>query len=461
MQKQIDKIISTTIDLKDFKQDLQLNDRPISDNEKQSLISKFLDLPENYRDSIDFTIKEEKLSFHWKIPKLNQDAEEYHRKAILQAKSADFDQAIKSWKAAIEIDPYNPNYFFNLGVACFEKKQYTDAIESLMRTILICPIYARAYLILGMSYLKIRNFNEAKTYLEKSLKFQKSNEITYLNLGAIYSILKDYQNGLKMFEKVISLSPKDPRAYMGIAKIYTALGNSNQANNYLKKVIQFDKKGNLGNYAKRLLTSTSQDSQFDSLPKEEYENTEEYYSRGYKYFLLSDFNKAAQFYKKYLSIKPDDDYVWSSLGDAQLRSGDVLGAVESFKKAAKLSPQKGLYFKQLGIAFYYLKDHEKVIAAVSKAKKMGKTDSITYCIWGKALLELGNINEAMIMLDHSLKTNRNNLLSKYFMAIALSQQKEFQDALGFLDEIINSKIYTPLIKLAEKLKNEIMEKPRL
>ena len=453
------KIISAAIDLKRLNEHRQFLSQPLNDQQKKQFVKKLLELPDHFNDSIDFLIKEDKLILFWKIPKINLEAEKFHRKALEFARKGDLESAIANWQEATSVDPYNPEYFFNLGVALFEKKKYIESIESLSRTLSICPIYHRANLILGTSYLKIRKFENAKKYFLRSLKFDPNNALAFLNLGTVYGILKEYDNGLKMFEKAIKLAPKEPRAYMGIAKIYLTLGKNQQANSYFKKVIEFDKKGTLANYDKRALFSSQK------APEEidvgvKYDNPEEYYSQGYRFYLTGEFSKSVQMYKKYLSIKPEDDYVWCALGEAQIRHGDIKQAAESFKRAAKLSPQKGLYFKELAIAFYYLKEYEKVIVAVSKAKELGKTDSVTYCIWGKALYELGNVNEAIIMLDHSLKSNKNNLLAKYYLANALSKNNELDNAIGYLEEILRSKLDTPLKEKSEKLRNELIEKEK-
>lgn len=461
MEKANKKIVSVAINLKDIDKPPDFFNTSFEKKTREKLTKELLDLPVNFKDSIDFVVRNDKVIFFWQLPKINDRAEKLHQSAMQFAKHGELGKAIQGWKEATMADAYNPEYFFNLGVACFEQKNYMEAIDALTRALSICPIYHRAHLILGTCYIKIRKFENAKKHIEKSLTFDKNNALTYLNLGTVYSVLKDYKMGAKMFEKAIELSPREPRAYLGMGKIYSTLGKNGEANAYFKRVIEFDSKGNLANYAKRLLISFQQQDENSDVSTAKYDNPEDYYSQGYRLYLGGDFQKSSQMYKNYLSVKPDDDFVWCALGEAQLRKGDIKLAVESFKKAARISPQKSLYFKELAIALYLLKEYDKVIAAVSKAKELGKTDSVSYCIWGKALFELGNVNESIIMLDYSLKSNRNNLLAKYFLAEALVKNGELDNAIGYLDQIINSKLQTPLKKRSEKLKQELMREEHL
>lgn len=457
-EKTHQKTVNATLDLNEIDGDIEQLYLPLKKEEKIELSKKILRLPENFNDIIDFKIKDEKIHFFWYIPQSNSQAENLHKNAIIHARKGDLKKAIENWTKASQINPLDPDYFFNLGVAYFEIKKYIEAIDALTRALAICPIYYKANLILGTAYLKIRKFENARKHIEKSLIVNKNNILAYLNLGAVNSILKDYKNGIAMFEKAIELSPKEPSAYMGLAKIYATLDNVEKANFYFKKVIEYDQKGNLANYAKRLITlQRRQKVEDDTISIDEAANPEEYYSEGYRNYIIGNFQKSVQLYKKYLTTKSDDDYVWCALGESQLRAGQPELAAESFKKAAKLSSSKGLYFKELGIAFDKLGKFDLVVAAMTKANELGKLDSVTYGIWGKALYELGRNGEAIDKLEESLKANKNNLFAKYYMAFALSKEQEIDDAVGYLEEILNAKLDTPLKDLSQKLKQQIVQ----
>lgn len=455
-QKSLQKTVIVTLDLNEINGDIEQLYLPLNEAEQRGLVKKILGLSDNFQDNITFKIKDEKIQFFWTGQKTHIEAENLHKKAIIFARQNDLKKAIQLWIEASKLNPQEPDYFFNLGVAYFESKKYIESIDALTRTLAICPIYYRTHLILGTAYLKIRKFENAKKHFEKSLIVNKNNILVYLNLGTVSSILKDYKNGITMFEKAIQLSPKEATAYMGLAKIYSTLDNIEKANIYYRKVIQYDKRGNLANYAKRLITSQQREKIEQDRDIDEKANPEEYYSEGYRNYIVSNFQKSIQMYKKYLMIKSDDDYVWYALGEAQLRTGKPELAAESFKKAAKLSTSKGLYFKELGISFDKMGKYDKVVAAMSKANELGKTDSVTYCLWGKALYEVGKNTEAIDKLEESLKTNKNNLLTKYYLALALFKEQESDDAIGYLDEILNSKMLTPLKAPTKKLKQKIM-----
>lgn len=451
------KTITAAIDISDIEGEIQQLKLSSDTNSKKNIIKNILELPDNFNGMIDFKINQEKVLFYWHVPESNQQAEDWHKKAILLARKGDLKNATNCWIEATKVNPHDPDYFFNLGVAYFETKKYIECIDALTRTLAICPLFHKAYLILGTAYLKIRKFENSRKHIEKSLKYNKNSLLAYLNLGAVYSILKDYQNGILMFENALQVFPKEASAYMGLAKIHSTLENTEKANYYFKKVIENDKKGSLANYAKKMIISQNKEQIEDNSELDISDgNIEDLFAEAYQNYIIGNFNKAIQIYKGYLSRKSNDDNVWYALGEAQLRAGKPDLAAESFKSAAKLEPSKGLYYKELGIAFDRVDKYEKVIAAISKAAELGKNDSVTLSLWGKALFLLGKHESAIEKLEESLKLNKNNLLAKYYLALSLKEIKEFNDAVFYFDEIINSKIISPLKEKSMGYKEELM-----
>jgi len=458
-QPTVKKTITLSIKKSDIDGKFDLNGSIMDQHQKLNLAKSVLDITSNFNDEIDLDIQDDEIVFKWHPAKFDNRAESFHKNALLLARKGNLDDAIQEWTRATLLNTLDPDYFFNLGVAYFEKKQFQEAIENLNRVLAICPFYVKAHLILGTAFLKIRKFEFAKKHLQKSIKYNNNNSLSFLNLGAVHSILKENDDGICMFKQAITLSPNEPRAYLGLAKIYSTIGNSEKANDYFKKVIELDKKGNLANYAKRSIVSTTtvDTDEVDFQQDAAKGNPEDYYSEGYHYFVSGDYEKSATMYKKYLSIKPKDDYVWCALGEVQIRSGKIDAALESLKKAIMLYPKKGLYYKEIAIVFDKLNKPDKVVKATSKAKELGKTDSLTYCLWGKALYQLGNFDEAILMLEHALKANRNNFLAKYYLIQTLIKSQAIDDAIDHLYELKETKINTPIKQKALSLYGKLTQ----
>ncbi len=395
-------------------------------------------------NTLDIRIAEKTAELKWTSDsRISAEAEVFHKEALVYARRKEYQQAVQKWIQAVAANPDDPDYYFNLGIAFFEKKNYQEAVENLKKVISLCPIYHRAHLILGTVCLKTRKFADAEVYLKNSIYFNHNNALAHLNLAAVYSILKKYDEGIASFARAIELSPSEGRAYFGLAKIYSILGDIDNANKNFRKVIELDNKGILANHAKRGIISREESKTTGNL--------DEYYSEGYKAFLYGDYARAIEMYRRYVEAKPEDDYVWAALGEALLRNGLVEQAATAFKHATKINPPKGLYCKQLAIAYDYLNRPQDVVDAAQKATESGKVDSITMGLLGKNLVKLNRFTEAITVLEQALRSNRANLTAQINLSIARGQNNELDIAIDGLKAIMSTKIDTPIRVEAEKL----------
>ncbi len=415
-------------------------------------VSEFL--REKYSGScgtLEISFQNDTVNLRWLPDRVDADAESLHREAVALARKKNYRDAVNRWVRAIALNPDDPDYYFNLGIAFFELKNYQESIENLEKAVQICPIYAKAHLILGTVYLKTRKFQEGERHLRESVAFSPGNALAHLNLGAIYSILKKYDKGIEMFERALDLNPAEIRAAFGLAKIYSLTGDAERASRYFRKVIEMDKSGTFAIHAKRGLAALARHADATPAADVNQADLDALYSQGYRAFLFSDYLAAASYYRKYLKASPQDDYVWSALGEAELRSANIDAAVAAFRQAARLDPRKGLYFKQLGIALDYAGRTKEAIVCFRKAESLGKSDSTTHALLGKNLFEEGQHEQAVRELEESLRLNRTNLLAKYYLALTLQKLGEIDLARSHLRDVASVSVNSPLKREAERL----------
>ncbi|MFQ5648473.1 MAG: tetratricopeptide repeat protein [bacterium] len=451
MKAQQDKEFSVVIRLSEFASlNGQLSNFEREDQRQEFVKHFFLNKYGHGGGKLRVAQKQSKVKLTWIQPRFDENAEGAHERALAAARLKDYKEAIQNWVKAISLNPADPDYYFNLGIAFFELKNFIEAIENFNKALDLCPIYYKAHLILGTVYLKIRKFQKAEKYLQESLIFYPNHPLAYLNLGAVYSILKRYDDGIRMFLRSIELSSNEVRAHFGLAKIYSLRGEVDKANRYFKNVIDIGRNHQLTNHAKRAMISTPMAGNIE-LSNIDTKNIEKYYQEGYNAFLFSDYEKAVQMYTIYLRQKPDDDFVWYSLGEASLRAGYLQKAAEAFEKAIAINRSKGLYYKELALTFVYLDDTERTIKCLEQATKLGKVDSVSNTIWGKALIQQGNYDDALRKLEEAVRLNPTNLFAKYNLAIAAMKNNEVDAAISHLQEIIRTPINSPIKMEAENL----------
>ena len=406
----------------------------------------------------------------WKSDRVDVQAEAVHHEALGHAKSKNYGEAINRWVKAISLNPSDPDYYFHLGIAFFETKNYAESIENLAKALALCPIYYKARLILGTAYLKTRKYDDAAKHLEESLIFYPKHPLAHLNLAAVYSIQRKYDSAIKMLLKTVELSPNEVRAHFGLGKIYTSKREFDRANRHFETVIALNSNAELTIHAKRAMVSTVAISEHtsvlaDSGKKNEPNNVasvpeakvvERFYQEGFRAYLQTDYDKSSHMYNKYLKYRPEDDFVWFSLGEAELRSGNVRASADAFRQAIKHNSKKAVYYKELGVAYNYLDRKEDALQCLEKAEQLGKVDSVAYTIWGKILIEKGLIEDAVERLEEAVKLNNNNLLARYNLAIAAMKNNQRDLASNILHEISRAPIESPIKEEAETALRELM-----
>lgn len=443
-ESNITKSITATVGLKElFPNQIALKEfEKVSDKKNAIIRAVSMRFP-NSVGTLAVHANENKVMLKWSAPSGSEEAESLNKQALQYAKRKDLQNAIEMWRKAISINPNDPDYQYNMGLAFFESKEFPKAQDRFSEALRLCPIYFKAHFVLGAIYSRMRMFSEAETHIKQGLIFHPNNTLALINLGAIFSIQRDFDKAIRMFEKAISISPKEPRAYLGLAKLYAARGDIDNANRCFKAVIKLDPTGKMAMIAKRSLRT--------EVPTNETEvNADELYAEGYRLFIKGDYVGAASAYKKYLSIRGSDAEVWSSLSACQLRSSESEGAIESLKKAISINPQKSGFYKQLAIVYDAKNLPEEAVLAAKRAIELGKRDSVTLGVRGKNLYRAGRADEALADLQDSVRLNPNNLSSRYHLALVLKRNGQRELARQHLEEIIWSKIETPLKEEARR-----------
>jgi tetratricopeptide (TPR) repeat protein len=114
--------------------------------------------------------------------------------------------------------------------------------------------------------------------------------------------------------------------------------------------------------------------------------------------------EAARAYRRAIEIQPGWWSTHSHLGVFQLTTGDLIGALESFRTAVLLSPDNTRALDNLGIAFQQLGRHEEAIAEYRRSIAVRPTASALSNL-GTCLFVLGRYGEAVQAYERATSMN--------------------------------------------------------
>ena len=200
--------------------------------------------------------------------------------------------------------------------------------------------------------------------------------------------------------------------------------------------------------------------------------TNEYCRRGNYYFDLGDFEKAIDYYKRYLKSSKEvgdragEGGAYCNLGNAYFRLGDFQKAIKYYEQDLEISKEvgdrtgKGGAYGNLGSAYNSLGNFQKAIEYNERhltiSKEMGDRagEGNAYCNLGNALSNLGDFQKAIechkrhlkISIEMGVKVGEGNAYGNLGNAYA---------SLGDVQEAI--KYYELHLKISKEVGNRVAE----
>lgn len=280
------------------------------------------------------------------------DYSDLFRQAAAYTQQGQYDQAIVKYKAALAIRPGAPEALNNLAVMYYEQGKYSDAFDTASTIWASHPELKSAALIAGMAAVRCNRPRDAIAPLNQLLGSDAQNRDALLALASTYLAMHEFSAAAEIYEKETSYSPGDSMAWYGSAICFEQL-----AENASKRLSQMP--GGAA-YSKRLLAEYLQSTGDSKLAREAFGESEitapASSSDAFKEFKLArDFaSKSRVAFEQLVNIAPDSWETAVFLGDVDRQHGNLISAIEHYKKAADEQPGNPAPLLGLGTAYWEL-----------------------------------------------------------------------------------------------------------
>jgi tetratricopeptide (TPR) repeat protein len=111
-------------------------------------------------------------------------------------------------------EPRDAEFYYNRGVAYYNKGQYDEAILDYGRALEINPRLAKAYFARGNVYDKLGQHDEAILDFTKTLEINPWYAEAYYNRGRSYYVKKEYDESWKDIKRAQDLGYKIPAEFL-------------------------------------------------------------------------------------------------------------------------------------------------------------------------------------------------------------------------------------------------------
>lgn len=181
------------------------------------------------------------------IDKDSKDPKPYYIKASTLNYMKNFDEAVKTFQSAIELNPNECEYYSGLGDAYYDLGKLDLAIEAYKKAIQQKDPSDRPFSMIAQIYSEQKKNDKSLEafYVAKSRISKKSNSYinALFNIGLFESMNKNYDKAEIAYVELIDLSPADYHSYAKLIQVYYAKKEYKKSKAYKDKLYEAHKKG--------------------------------------------------------------------------------------------------------------------------------------------------------------------------------------------------------------------------
>lgn len=259
MNKIFSFLILTFFSLTVFGQDtLTVTLENLTDDKKyNSIIEKYASSPKDYSAKslyyigLAYYMKEDDNNcikfMNLSIDKDSKDPKPYYIKASTLNYMKNFDDAVKTFQSAIELNPKECEYYSGLGDAYYNLEKGDLAIEAYKKAIQQKDPSDRPFSMIAQIYSEQKKTDKSLEafYVAKSRIAKKSDSYinALFNIGLFESMNKNYDKAEIAYVELIDLSLTDYHSYAKLIQVYYAKKEYEKAKPYKDKLYEAYKKG--------------------------------------------------------------------------------------------------------------------------------------------------------------------------------------------------------------------------
>lgn len=154
--------------------------------------------------------------------------------------------------------------------------------------------------------------------------------------------------------------------------------------------------------------------------------------------VLEDYDTAAYHLEEAVTIKPDNQKTWKTLGQLYIKNKQNNQAIEAFSKALELDTKDPEILLFLAQAYRVAGEIQEALDCIQKSQDMNVEPEKAMLLRGEISRDLGNLNDAVDYSKRAIKANPNYLDAYIFLVQVLRIAGKSNEAIATIESAINS-----------------------
>ncbi len=316
-------------------------------------------------------------------PEVDLDETEQVRRLLDSAnsylKSEIYPEAEKNYRKVLRIDPANRTANINLSYALRKQQRADEAFDLDYKFTQRFPDDAEGHARLAAAYAGDRDdIASAAKSMERAIAIDGKEVSYYTDLGYYYAELEQYDEAIGAYEKAAELDPENETTQKALVQLYEKSGDVEALIRSKEKQLADDPEN------ARLLNDLAK------LKRDQ-----------------EDYTAAAEYYERLSKVDEGNAAVLRNLAVCYLQVPDSTAALETYKRVVEADPNDTESYVRLAEleGSPTFQRYSDAIKTVRIALDRDEGNARGWCVWGKALENLKQYDQAKTKFNKAVELN--------------------------------------------------------
>jgi tetratricopeptide (TPR) repeat protein len=351
-----------------------------------------------------------------------------------------FEEAVRSYKDALRIEPKAVESWFNLGVTFFELGKTEDALRCYLQANALDPNNSKICCNLGAVYFESGQYEQAEIYFRRAIQIRPDYAHAWDNLGATLAVQHKLQDAAEACRRAIELKPEGVDAWFKLGSILFQQEKNKESAEAFSKVIELRPDFALAHGQVAILHAREGHLKEakEACKKMEFIGVEPemaapaWNALAAAYCIVNRYDEAIAAGQHAVELQPKDANIWINLGLAQFRKGVVAEAERSYFNAVQLDQTSSEACYSLGVTRYTLGRYAEATEAFSRAAELTPNSAEVWFDLSTSLQMENKAQEAIFALKKVIDLEPNHPLAWANIGALYMHQRDLTSALEAL-----------------------------
>lgn len=325
---------------------------------------------------------------------ISHKAEKLHQQGLHSFHDGNYELAANLIKQAVQINPDNQIYFYNLGIIYRQQGKSVDAIDCFQKAVQMKPDFVDAFFDMGVVFHCMQEYSEAIVRYEKTIQLIPDHFNAWYNMGIALKDQNKFAEALSCYQKALSIKPGSAETFFEMGFVYQHDKNLDTAIDCYQKAVQINPN-----------------------------HHQAWFNMGIAYRELEKFDEALSSYEKVITIKPASPDAFYDMGIVYANLGKNDEAIKCFQDTLRIQPDHAKACNNLGVVFDKQNKINEALQYYYKALSLVPYDPIVYENIGQSLISKGDKQKAEEAFTNAINLKPDSVRSYFFLA-ELKKYKE-------------------------------------